>query len=63
MAETRPAPRGTKVAAGAVFGALATAVLGERMSLWALSSHTQMIATVATGAVVVGLIVFVATRP
>jgi hypothetical protein len=63
MAEPRPAPRGTKIAAGAVFGGLAAAVLGQRTSPWVLASQAHTIVTVAAGAVVVGLVMFVATMP
>jgi hypothetical protein len=63
MAEPRPTPRGTKVAAGAVFGGLLAAVLGQRMSPWVLASQAHTIAAVAGGAVLLAAIVFVATKP
>jgi hypothetical protein len=63
MAEKKPTPRGTKIFAGAVFGGLGAAVIGQRASEWTLQSQTNTLIVVVAGAVLGAVIGWLVTRP
>ena len=62
MATSKPTPRSTLVIAGVVGGGLIASVVGQRMSAWVLESQTHTLIAVAIGAVIGGLIAWLATN-
>lgn len=62
MAERKPTPRSTLVLAGVVGGGLIAAVIGQKFSAWVLQSQEHTLIAVGVGAVIGGVIMWLATR-